>query len=454
MINVRKYTPADYSDLVAVLDDCYAGIDNQYGSEQDFATLRDLFPDGQLVAECDGKVAGVILSLPVRLDDFNVDPTMDRLYDPAQFDTLSKSADSLFALEILVKSDYKRRGVGRSMNNAITKVMGAHGFKAFVGVSRLPGYAAYKDIMTADEYISKVVGNEIQDPSLSYNCSNNMLPVRAIPGYYPPDVQSAGYGALVIQHSPTFAHAVKNVLTGRQVFAKLPADLLLNDSDCISINDTLAALPFTFDHPVIPACWGKAFENYASMADYLAPETGDDKVAELCRPVLARLKAALHSIGIATEILVDDASGVKYTCGDFRIFKVEKGLCMLHIDDIAVDGSLKPDFKMPLQLAGKEYNQCSLMIHIDQQGDSALRVYNKKYQPQDNSFIMENGWQFSEDVVAGVPYDEIVPQTVDTYIFSNHCYHDILGGKIDSSWKYFSLYLLYVPVENKVYLYI
>ncbi len=454
MINVRKYTPADYAKLLAVLDDCYADIDTEYGSEADFANLSSLFPDGQLIAECDGNVAGVILSLPVRLDDFNVDPTIDRLYDPAQFSTLSKDADSLFALEILVKNDYKRRGIGRSMNRAITNVLGAHGLKAFIGVSRLPGYAAHKSKMTAEQYISKVMSKEIQDPSLSYNCSNNMLPVRAIADYYPPDVQSAGYGVLVIQQNPAIAHEIKSVLTGKQIFSKLPSGMLLGGGDLVQINETLAGLPFTFDHPVIPACWGKAFENYCSMADYLAPEPGDNTIAELCLPIVARVRTALHSIGIDTEILIDDASGSQFTCGDFRIVPVNKGLRMLHIDDIAVDGSIKTDFNMPLQLAGKEYNQCSLIIHLHQQGDSTLRVYHKKYEPNDNSYILENGWQFSEDVVAGIQYEEIVPQTGDTYIFSNQCYHDILGGPEDSSWKIFSLYLVYEPAENKAYFYI
>ena len=454
MINIRKYTPSDYNELLAILDDCYAGMDIEYGSEQDFTTLSNLFADGQLLAECDGRVAGVILSLPVRFDDFNVIPVMAQLYDPAQFSTLSKDADSLFALEILVKNDYKRRGIGRSMNKAITEVLTTHGFKAFIGVSRMPGYAAHKDKLTAEEYISKVVGNELGDPSLSYNCSNNMLPARAIAGYFPPDVQSAGYGALVIQQSPAFANAIKDVLAGKQIFSNLPTGLLLNSADLTGLNESLAALPFTFNHPAMPNCWGKAFENYATMADYLAPEPGDDTVAALCRPIVGHLRATLHSIGIATEVLVDDTSNSQFTCGDFRIAQVESGLRMLHIDDITVDGSIKPDFEIPLQLAGKEYNQCSLIIHLDQQGDSALRVYNKKYQPEDNSYIMENGWQFSEDVVAGISYKEIFPKTGDTYIFSNHCYHDIPGGKTDSTWKIFSLYLLFVPVENKAYLYI
>lgn len=454
MINIRKYTPADYKELLAILDDCYAGMDTEYGSEQDFATLSNLFSDGQLIAECDGRVAGVILSLPVRFDYFNAIPVMAQLYDPAQFSVMSKDADSLFALEILVKNGYKRRGIGRSMNKAITEVLSAHGLKAFIGVSRLPGYAAHKDKLTAEEYISKVVSKEIEDPSLSYNCSNNMLPARAIAGYYPPDVQSAGYGALVIQQSPAFANAINDVLAGKQIFSNLPSGLLLNSADLTGLNESLAALPFTFNHPALPCCWGKAFENYASMADYLAPEPGDDRIAALCLPVVGRMRASLHSIGIATEVLVDDTSRSQFTCGDFRIAQVESGIRMLHIDDITVDGSIKPDFKIPLQLAGKEYNQCSLIIHIDQQGDSALRVYNKKYRPEDNPFIMENGWQFSEDVVAGVSYKEIYPKTGDTYIFSNHCYHDILGGKTDSTWKIFSLYLLFVPVENKAYLYI
>lgn len=455
-LSIDRYTDADYEGIVALLTDCYAGMDDHLPSREEMQILANQFPKGQLVAHEDGEVAGAILSLLVRYDDFKQAPVLSELYNPDNFARLNKNGDSLFALEILVKSTHKRKGIGKKLNQAMTKVLEENGLRAFIGVSRLPGYGAMQHTMSADAYIKQVVQGTITDPSLSYNCSNNMLPVMAIAGYYPPDTASAGYGALVIQQNKLYMNDQwEQLLSGQTALLQLPSNSLLSQAAQQDICHQLQQLPFTFTYPNMPSCWGKAFENYLSMEEYLAPHPQDGDIAALAAPIIEKIKVMLEEQGIETAILTDPTSKRPYTAGDFRLMVIADDTKMLHIDDLSIDGSVKPDFVLPTVLQQHPYVQLSVLIHLADKGEhTKLRIYHKNYSPNDKDHIMENGWQFDEAVVAGVPYTDFVPKVGDAFIMQNHFYHDILGQGTDNEWLMYSTYILYVPPLNKAFLYI
>jgi predicted N-acetyltransferase YhbS len=205
-ITIRTYQPDDYAAVLEVFSDAYAGIDDNFASFEDMEALRLHYPDSQLVAyDSNGQIAGLILSLFCRYDYFfEKTPKMQEIYNPDNFEKNTQNGDSLFALEILVKSSHQRQGVGKLLNQKLSEVLVQKNLKAFIGVSRLSGYSKLADTISAETYIQKVVAKEITDPSLSYNCSNQMLPVRVVPDYYPQDTASAGFGALVIQKNPAY----------------------------------------------------------------------------------------------------------------------------------------------------------------------------------------------------------------------------------------------------------
>ena len=204
MLHTRLYTPEDYDGLIALFDDAYAGIDDNYASAEDMVDLMNHFPDGQIVAELDGEIVGVILSLHCKYAQFSQPQRMADIYNPDLFASHSENADSLFALEILVKSTHHRKGIGKMLNAALTKTLERHNLRAFIGISRLSGYGQYQSQFGPEEYVRKVVSGELNDPSLSYNVSNGMMPTQVVPQYYPADHASAGYGTIVIQPNPHY----------------------------------------------------------------------------------------------------------------------------------------------------------------------------------------------------------------------------------------------------------
>jgi len=203
-INIRLYGPQDYDGVIAIFADAYAGNDDNFATMEDMERLRLSYPEGQLVACLGDEIVGLILSLHCRFAQFSEPQQMADIYNPALFEGYGVDGDSLFALEILVKSTHKRMGIGKLLNARLTQTLVRNNLRAFIGVSRVSGYGKLQQEMSIETYLQKVVAGELHDPSLSYNCANQMLPKQAIAAYYPADVDSAGYGALVIQYNPYY----------------------------------------------------------------------------------------------------------------------------------------------------------------------------------------------------------------------------------------------------------
>jgi hypothetical protein len=66
-----------------------------------------------------------------------------------------------------------------------------------VGASRLPGYAAVADAVTAAEYVREVLAGTRTDPVLSAHLKDGWNVVRPIQGYLQHDPESANWAAVI-----------------------------------------------------------------------------------------------------------------------------------------------------------------------------------------------------------------------------------------------------------------
>jgi len=450
--DVRLYRDADYARVVALFDDAYAGMGTTYGTVDELAALRRACQGGQVVAECGGVVVGVILSLPCRYDAFCVPQSMDAIYDPARFEEHGRDADSLFALEILVHSAHHRRGIGKQMNAAIASYLRAAGLRAFLGVSRVTGYAAVRDIVPIEEYLQRVRAGELHDPSLSFNCANGMLPTVPVPSYFPADVASAGFGALVVQPNPGWRpDPVERLLVGEPGYAGLPP--LLPAAQAAALSAKLGGLPPTFVHPGMPDTWGRAFENFSSFDDYLRPSAGEGEVDRLCAPLLAGVVGLFTGRGYTVAPLLA-ADGRAFAVGDVRAVDVLPGATSLHVDDLRLDGSVLPDFELPPALYGAPLVQLSVVCWLEAAGDAALRMYGHRYTSADDAHRLPNGWQFADAAVEGCGVVDLLPRAGTTIVMASQHLHDVRGGERTDRWVYYSVYVLVVPGRREAWLYV
>ena len=67
---------------------------------EQFASLLSCFPEGQIVAELDGQLVGMAISLVILWDDYSLHHTWDSVTNNGMFDTHNMLGRTLYVAEV------------------------------------------------------------------------------------------------------------------------------------------------------------------------------------------------------------------------------------------------------------------------------------------------------------------------------------------------------------------
>ena len=103
--------------------------------------------------------------------EFDFDHTEHTLADILGADGVSNhSMDHpwYYGTDISVYPEYRGRGIGRRLYELRKDCVRRYNKRGIVAGGVIPGYRDHIDVMTADEYILKVVAGELYDPTLTF----------------------------------------------------------------------------------------------------------------------------------------------------------------------------------------------------------------------------------------------------------------------------------------------
>lgn len=195
---IRTAEPMDFEALIEICQRVYP-TEKPYTLEELHDHYR-VFPEGQFVVihESRQELAGVHLTLRLRMKDFHVDDPWDVLTAGGSFLDHDPDARTLYGADIMVHPEHQHHGLARALTDQARFFVRDHGLWRMVGASRLPGYAAHQATTPVDEYVESVVKGERFDPVLSIHLKDGWTVVRPIHGYLQHDDASAGW-AVVMQ---------------------------------------------------------------------------------------------------------------------------------------------------------------------------------------------------------------------------------------------------------------
>lgn len=166
-IKIRPWRKEDIAAVIACHRAAYPEYDESaFYTERFYELQYNAFPEGQFLAEIDGVVVGYATSLIVQLEDDAQTYTYEEITGGGTFATHDPSGDTLYGADIGVHSSYRSLGVSKLLYDARRRLLQRYNLRRMVAYGRIPGYNEYAGKMTAEEYVQKVVQNEIIDISL------------------------------------------------------------------------------------------------------------------------------------------------------------------------------------------------------------------------------------------------------------------------------------------------
>ena len=167
-IKIRRWKKEDIPALVRCHREIYSDYpEHKLYKKRIFEHQLRQFPEGQFLAEADGKVVGYACSIIVQLDEAADYYTYSEITGAGTFTTHNPSGDTLYGADIGVRPDYRGRNIAGQLYQARKKLLKRYNLKRMVAHGRIPGFRAQHVKMTAEQYVQKVINGEIKDPALN-----------------------------------------------------------------------------------------------------------------------------------------------------------------------------------------------------------------------------------------------------------------------------------------------
>ncbi|MGF1531797.1 MAG: GNAT family N-acetyltransferase [Puniceicoccaceae bacterium] len=203
---IRQVRPDDFPALIELNRACFPEMAriNVVWETRHLSNHLSVFPQGQLLAEVDGRVVGAIASLIVNLGN---DPyrahTYSGITDSGFFHAHNPSGDTLYGADVYVHPEMRRFGIASRLYKAREDLCRRLNLRRIVAGGRLPGYGQYASDFSPAEYVRRVEENVIRDPVLSFQLSQGFV-VRKILESYISDPQSLDYAAFIEWLNPEY----------------------------------------------------------------------------------------------------------------------------------------------------------------------------------------------------------------------------------------------------------
>jgi predicted amidohydrolase/ribosomal protein S18 acetylase RimI-like enzyme len=188
---LRQLTPDDLESIVALQLACFP--DMKPWSRVHLESMCSIFPEGQLCIERDGKLVASCCSLVVDASDYPDWHDWREISDNGMIRNHDPEGDTLYGIELQVHPEARGMKLARRLYDARKDLCRQLHLSRMAIGGRIPGYAKWKDQLTAREYVERVIRKELFDPVLTTQISNGFTLQRLVPDYLPSDEDSAGY---------------------------------------------------------------------------------------------------------------------------------------------------------------------------------------------------------------------------------------------------------------------
>lgn len=196
-VHLRHLQISDYPEVKEIMIKVYGNVKDPYWEKIDIKRLLEIFPEGQLCIEVDGKMVAAALAIIVDYKKFGDNHTYNKITGKETFSTHDALGDVLYGIDVFVHPDYRGLRLGRRLYDGRKELCENLNLRSIVAGGRIPNYQKYATELTPREYIKKVRNREIHDPILNFQLSNDFHVKKILKNYLPGDTESKDYATLL-----------------------------------------------------------------------------------------------------------------------------------------------------------------------------------------------------------------------------------------------------------------
>ena len=202
IFRIRTAKACDYEEFAEAETFAWQDSEVPIINREQFLTWLEIFPEGLLLVETEGKICGHHFSQIREFDVFNSHDNRcwDELTDKGFCrKTHNLNGNVLYGVSISASV----RGAGRFVFEAAVKQTHSLNLPRYVGACRIPGLSTYAESLNVNadtvvsEYVQAVVADKRKDKTLSALLSvPGVRFVRLVPNYFT-DAQSKNWACLI-----------------------------------------------------------------------------------------------------------------------------------------------------------------------------------------------------------------------------------------------------------------
>jgi len=219
-VEVRQLNMNDYEEMYKSLQEAYPNWPEDYWEKNDIRKLVKIFPEGQFAVVVDHVVVGSALSIIVKYEMFGDDHSYEEIIGNYSFNTHNPKGNTLYGIDVFIRPEYRGMRLGRRLYDARKELCEKLNLKAIVFGGRIPEYHKYASTLSTKEYIQKVKYQEIDDPVLNFQLSNDFHVKKVLQGYMPGDRESKEY-AVLLQWDNIYHHKISSKARGYKSVVRL-----------------------------------------------------------------------------------------------------------------------------------------------------------------------------------------------------------------------------------------
>lgn len=216
-VEIRRLQKGDHASVKEAMIAAYPSMPDVYWGEDHLQKLMDIFPDGQVVIEIDGKLAGCALSIIVPESLISSTHTYREATGNFTFSTHDPEGEVLYGIEIFIKPDYRGLRLGRRLYDFRKELCENLNLKSIAFGGRIPNYHKYAKELSPKQYVEQVKRKEIEDPVLNFQISNDFHPTRILKGYLEGDTASNEFAVLLEWDNIYYEKPSKKLIAQKRV---------------------------------------------------------------------------------------------------------------------------------------------------------------------------------------------------------------------------------------------